>query len=70
MKIQIPINGMHCASCAKIIERALKKSEGIEEASVNYATEKATVSFDEKKTNIENINKKIKDSGHAFYLQG
>lgn len=63
-KIQIPIKGMHCASCAKIIERSLKKSAGIEEANVNYATEKATLTYDPKKTDRNKINKVIKDTGY------
>jgi len=35
-----PIKGMHCASCANTIEKALKKVNGVINASVNYATEK------------------------------
>ncbi|RKQ92929.1 Cu+-exporting ATPase [Solirubrobacter pauli] len=43
--IELPITGMTCASCANRIERKLNKLEGVS-ASVNYATEKATVSYD------------------------
>ena len=39
------IKGMHCASCVTLLERALKQVNGISEASVNLATEKATVSY-------------------------
>lgn len=38
-----PIIGMHCASCAMTIEKALKKVPGVKNASVNFASEKATV---------------------------
>jgi len=41
--IKLNITGMHCASCALLIERSLKKVEGVKEASVNYAAEKALV---------------------------
>ena len=44
-QIELPITGMTCASCANRIERKLNKLEGVD-ASVNYATEKATVSYD------------------------
>ncbi len=37
------IEGMHCASCVGVLERALKKVSGVETATVNLATEKATV---------------------------
>ena len=43
--IELPITGMTCASCANRIERKLNKLEGVN-ASVNYATEKATVEYD------------------------
>ena len=43
--VELPITGMTCASCANRIERKLNKLEGVT-ASVNYATEKATVEYD------------------------
>ena len=41
------VKGMHCASCASIIEKTLKKQAGVESASVNYGNESAKISFDE-----------------------
>jgi len=43
--ITLPIGGMTCASCVNHVERALKKVPGVVEASVNLATEKATVTY-------------------------
>ena len=43
--VELPITGMTCASCANRIERRLNKLDGVT-ASVNYATEKASVEFD------------------------
>ncbi len=43
--VELPISGMTCASCANRIERRLNKLDGVT-ASVNYATEKATVDYD------------------------
>ena len=45
MKMTLRIGGMHCAACSRAVERALKKTEGIEEANVNIATEKAVLSL-------------------------
>jgi len=42
-KISFPIIGMHCASCAKLIERKLQKIPGVRKASVNYGSEEAVV---------------------------
>ena len=44
-RVELPITGMTCASCANRIERRLNKLDGVS-AAVNYATEKATVEFD------------------------
>ncbi len=43
--LEIPITGMSCASCANRVERSLNDVDGVV-ASVNYATERATVDFD------------------------
>src|SRR3989338_9819891 len=42
----LAISGMHCASCAAIITRKLKKTPGVADANVNYGTAKASVTFD------------------------
>ncbi len=46
-KKQFPILGMHCASCAITIEKALQKVPGVKSVSINFATEKATVEYDD-----------------------
>ena len=63
------IKGMHCASCAGIIEKTFKKTEGVSSVSVNYGNESAKISFDESKTNIESLSEKIKPLGYSFVLE-
>lgn len=46
IKKTFPLKGMHCASCVRVIERALTKTPGVQNAVVNLATEKATVTYD------------------------
>jgi P-type Cu+ transporter len=58
------IEGMTCAACAKNIERATKKLEGVTEASVNFATEKLRISFDPEKVKILDIKNVINKSGY------
>ena len=58
------IVGMHCASCAGIIERALKKVIGVKQASVNFGSEKALVVFDETATSVDNLIKVIDKAGY------
>jgi P-type Cu+ transporter len=44
--VELPITGMTCASCVARNEKALRKVQGVDDASVNFATEKATITFD------------------------
>ncbi len=61
----IPIGGMTCTACAKAIERAVGKLPGIGEASVNFATEKATVRYDSAKTRLSEIKASITKAGYT-----
>jgi Cu+-exporting ATPase len=45
-RLTLPVRGMHCAACVGRVERALRGVPGVAEASVNLATERATVAFD------------------------
>jgi Cu+-exporting ATPase len=56
--------GMHCASCAGLIERKIKKLPGIKEARVNYGAEKARVTFDSSLVNEDRIKAAVKDAGY------
>ena len=62
-KIIILLSGMHCASCANRIETALKKQKGVVEANINFASEKATVEFDENLTDEESLYTIIRQTG-------
>src|ERR671927_817545 len=44
--VTLPVSGMTCASCVRRIEKALNRVDGVAEASVNLATEKARVVYD------------------------
>ena len=63
-RTNLAISGMHCASCANIVERALKKVPGVKEAGVNFASEKAAVIFDQNQTDIENLIAAVKKAGY------
>ena len=63
-RIDLPVTGMTCAACAARIERSLAKAHGVEEASVNLATERATVRFDPSVTRVEKLVETIRDAGY------
>lgn len=62
------IRGMHCASCANIIERTFKKVEGVESVSANYGNESVKVSFDTGKTSPEALSKTLEPLGYSLIL--
>src|SRR3989344_2480632 len=64
------IKGMHCASCASIIERTVKKIDGVESIAVNNGTENAKISFDQNKTNPESFNQKLEPLGYSLIEMG
>ena len=60
----LTIEGMTCASCAQSVEKATKKLPGMQEASVNLATEKLKVNFDENVLSIKEIQDAVEDAGY------
>src|SRR3989344_6220074 len=62
------IRGMHCASCASIIEKTLGKVVGVDFVEVNIGTEKAKISFDETKTNAQTLSKVIEPLGYTLVV--
>ncbi|NQJ21318.1 heavy metal translocating P-type ATPase [Streptococcus suis] len=65
-KENIRIAGMTCASCAMTVEKAVGKLEGVEEASVNLATEKLSVSFDENLLSLSDIGQAVEKAGYGL----
>lgn len=68
-KQNIPIIGMHCASCARLIEKKLKRTEGVVDAAVNYANETASVEYDPSQCTPEQIATAIKDVGYSALIE-
>ncbi len=63
--IDLPITGMTCASCARTVERTLKKTEGVESANVNFATERATVDYDPAQVKLGTLIQRIDGAGYG-----
>src|SRR5579859_314408 len=60
----LALEGMTCASCAMRIEKGLKKVPGVKDASVNLATERASVTYDPARTNVEQMVQKVEAVGY------
>ncbi|MCL4428736.1 MAG: heavy metal translocating P-type ATPase [Deltaproteobacteria bacterium] len=63
--IRFEIEGMHCANCARTIEKGVGKLKGIDKVTVNFAGESGFVSFDPSVTSKEAIFKAVTESGYA-----
>ncbi|HLG27836.1 MAG TPA: heavy metal translocating P-type ATPase, partial [Paenisporosarcina sp.] len=63
-KTDIAITGMTCAACANRIEKGLQRMDGVSGATVNFATEKASVSFNQDETNLSSLQDKIRTLGY------
>ncbi len=63
------IEGMTCASCAQTVEKAAKKVRGVTQASVNLATEKLSIEYDEPTFSVENLQKAVDNSGYEMIAQ-
>ncbi len=65
----LTLEGMTCASCAMRIEKGLKKVPGVKDASVNFATEQATVTYDPAQARIEQMVQKVEAVGYKAIPQ-
>src|SRR3989344_8227085 len=67
-KKRFSIKGMHCASCVTLLEDSLKKVDGVLKATVNLATEKATVVYNSEKVNDKNLVDAVEGVGYKAII--
>ncbi len=66
VSITFKISGMSCSSCAQKIEKKLKGTKGVEEASINYAMEKATVKYQPSAVSLAELKKAVRGLGYEI----
>ena len=64
-KITLKIGGMSCASCAATVEKTLRRVEGVSEAAVNFAVEKATVEYDSSQVKQAELINAVESVGYS-----
>lgn len=64
-KITLAVEGMTCAACSTRLERVLRKVDGVAEAEVSLAAERATVSFDPERVDVEDLTRAIDGAGFS-----
>ena len=63
-----PVLGMTCAACVRKIETVLGKAEGVQEVSVNFASESVTLTYDDQKISLDKVSGIIKDIGYELLI--
>src|SRR5438034_2088038 len=63
-RIVLPIEGMSCASCAATVQAALGEAAGVSTATVNYATGKSAVEYDDAQTSVAELIKTVRAAGY------
>ncbi|MFM7261244.1 MAG: heavy metal translocating P-type ATPase, partial [bacterium] len=64
----VPVEGMHCAACASKVEKALRAEDGVLSADVSFATRSARIRFDEGRTDLTVLARRVRDAGFALDL--
>ena len=70
IKKTFPIKGIHCASCVVLLEDSLNKVDGVLKATVNLATEKATVVYHSEKVTDKNLESAVSNVGYEALIDG
>lgn len=76
-RVTLPIEGMTCGACATTVQNRLREAEGVQEATVNYATARATVTLDRDDVPVADLVRAIREVGYdsskataEFAIQG
>lgn len=67
-KVTVPVTGMTCAACTSRVQRALERTSGVQQASVNLMTSNAVVTFDQAAITPERLVQVIRDTGYEAEL--
>jgi Cu+-exporting ATPase len=63
--VRIEIGGMSCANCSTAVTEAVERLDGVESASVNYATDEGTVEYDPETVSLGEIHEAVESAGYT-----
>jgi periplasmic mercuric ion binding protein len=66
--VQLAVSGMYCGTCPLTVKKSLSAVPGVSKVAVSYEQKSATVTFDDKKTNVQALIKATTDAGYASKL--
>lgn len=65
-KIEISVQGMDCADCARHVKEAIESVPGVTEVEILFSAQKAAVSLDPEKAGLADIRRAVKDAGYSI----
>ncbi|NOZ64422.1 MAG: heavy-metal-associated domain-containing protein [Caldiserica bacterium] len=65
---KVPVDGMHCGSCAISIEMIFKNQEGVKSVSVSFDNKEAVIEYDPEKINLSTLSESISPLGYTLRL--
>lgn len=68
--VTIRVKGMTCGGCATSVEKALKSTEGVEEARVHFERGKAVIKYDDQKVTVAKLREVINNTGFFCEVEG
>ncbi|MEM4406098.1 MAG: heavy metal translocating P-type ATPase [Candidatus Methanomethylicaceae archaeon] len=68
-KAVIGIEGMHCATCASLIEKSIKRIDGVNSVEVSFGSNSAFVEYEDEKANLKSIAKAVEDAGYKVVME-
>ncbi len=69
-RLEIPVEGMHCAGCARTLSLVLQRVDGVRDAGVDLATSRARVSFDPERVDEQRLRETIEACGYTPVAEG
>ncbi len=69
IKVKLKIEGLHCTSCAFLIDGELEDLEGVKSAKTNYAKQECELEFDVEKADIDNIIRVVERTGYKAWIK-
>src|SRR5262249_60480918 len=66
--VKLAVSGMYCSACPLTVQKSLSAVPGVAKAEVSYKDKSATVTFDDKKTNVQALIKATTNAGYASKL--
>ena len=64
-KVELKVGGMHCKSCARLIELELKDKDGVQAVGVDDAAGQASIEYDPARIDVEALRRAVRDAGYA-----